>query len=165
MSRAVYNLLDDVKGEPYLRLLHHALSYCDSFILVIRRSIDVDASAAALLNRLEPSLISSEESSEWPGTQLLDSTALVNTYKLSPNTAADLAEVADGLFSWCQPRLPEDLCLIRKGGDPWLVTIAHEEDAYMVLSPEESTALTESIPTLSLRLNIDDGEKGEGLIA
>lgn len=106
MSQAIYNLLDDVKGEAYLRLLHHALSYCDSFILVIRHSIDVNPSAAALLNRLEPSLISSEESSEWPGTQLLDDTAQVNTYKLSPNTAADLAEVADSLFSWCQPELP-----------------------------------------------------------
>lgn len=165
MTRAVYNLLDDVKGEGYVQLLHHALSECDSFILIIRHSIDVNATAEAVLNRLEPSLISSEESSEWPGTKLLDSTALVNKYKLSPNTAADLAEVADGLFSWCQPELPEDLCLIRKDGDPWLVTIAHEEDAYMVLSPEESAALTENIPTLSLRLNEDDGEEGQGLVA
>jgi hypothetical protein len=165
MTRAVYNLLDDVKGEAYVRLLHHALSDCDSFILVIRHSIDVNATAEAVLNRLEPSLISSEERSEWPGTQLFDSTALVNTYNLSPHTAADLAEVADGLFSWCQPELPEDLSLIRKDGDPWLVTIAHEEDAYMLLSGEESAALTESIPALSLRLNEDDGEKGEGWVA
>ena len=70
--------------------------------------------------------------------------------KLSPGTASILAEVADGLFSWIQPNLPEDLCLFRKEGEPWLVSIAHEKDAYMVLPPEESAALTESIPTVSL---------------
>lgn len=165
MTRNVYNLVDDVKGEAYLRLLHHALSYCDSFILVIRHSLDVNATAQAVLNRLEPFVIRREESNEWPGTHLLDSTAQVNTFKLSPPTASVLAEVAEGLFSWAQPELPEDLCLIRKDGNPWLVTIAHEEDAYLVLSPEESAVLTKSIPTLSLRFNEDDGEKGAGLVA
>jgi len=149
--RAVYNLLDDVKGEAYVRLLHHALSQCDSFTLVIRHSIDVNATAEAVLNRLEPYLTRRDEIAEWPGTLLLDGTAQVNTFKLSPPTASVLAEVADGLFSWTQPELPEDLCLIKKDGEPWLVTIAHEEDAYLVLSAEESAALTESIPGLFLQ--------------
>jgi hypothetical protein len=62
-----------------------------------------------------------------------------------------LIEASEGLFSWTQPELPEDLCLFRKDGEPWLVTIAHEKDGYLVLSPNESAALTESIPTLSLQ--------------
>lgn len=151
MNRYVYNLVDEVKGESYVRLLHHALSHCDSFILVIRHSLDVNPSAKTVLNRLESFLIERAERNEWPGTKLLSETAQVNTFKFLPPTASALAEVADGLFSWTQPELPEDLCLIRKDGTPWLVTIAHEEDAYMMLSPEESAALTESIPALSLQ--------------
>ncbi len=149
-NRFVYNLVDEVKGESYFRMLHHALSYCDSFTLVIRHSVAVNATAEAALNRLEPYLIRREEKEEWPGTKLLDGTAQVSRFKLSPETASILAEVADGLFSWIQPNLSEDLCLFRKEGEPWLVSIAHEKDAYMVLSPEESAALTESIPMLSL---------------
>src|SRR5437764_14886134 len=115
-NRSVYNLIDKVDGEDYVRLLHYALSCCESFSLVIRHTMDVSASAQTVLNRLEPFLIRREESGEWPGTRLLDGTAQVNTFKLSPPTASVLAEVADGLFSWCQPELPEDLCLIRKDG-------------------------------------------------
>jgi hypothetical protein len=151
MNHAMYNLLGDVKGATYARLLAAGLSVCESFILVIRHSIDVDASARAVLDKLEPFLIKREESSEWPGTQLFDHTAQVNTFALSPATMSVLIEASEGLFSWTQPELPEDLCLFRKDGEPWLVTIAHEKDGYLVLSPNESAALTESIPTLSLQ--------------
>ncbi len=77
MNRFVYNLIDEVKGESYVRLLHHALGYCDSFILIIRHSIDVNASAQTLLNRLEPFLIRRDEKNEWPGTRLLSETPRV----------------------------------------------------------------------------------------
>lgn len=153
MSRVTYNLLDDVKGEVYAQLLQHALSCCDSFLLVIRHTIDVNESAQSLLKRLEPFLIKREELSEWPGTQLFDDTAQVSRFQLSPATESVLIEVAEGLFSWTQPELPEDLCLFREDGEPWLVTIAHEKDGYLVLSPDESAALTEAIPSLRLAPN------------
>jgi len=157
MSRVVYNLLDDVRGAAYAKLLQQALSYCGSFILVLRHSIDVNESAQSVLNRLEPFLIRREERSEWPGTQLLDETAQVSTFQLSPATATVLAEVAPSLFSWTQPELPENLCLLREDGEPWLATIAHENDAYLVLSFAESALLIESIPTLSLQPYQDVG--------
>lgn len=134
-------------------MLQQSLSSCGSFILVVRHSIDVNDSAQAALNRLEPFLIQREERSEWPGTQLFDDTAEVSTFKLSPATATVLAETAESLFSWTQPELPEDLCLFREDGEPWLITITHEKDAYMVLSPDERAALIESIPSLRLAPN------------
>jgi hypothetical protein len=153
MSRVTYNLLDDVKGEAYSQLLQQSLSSCGSFILVIRHSMDVNDTAQGALNRLEPFLIQREERSEWPGTQLFDDTAQVSTFKLSHATVTMLAETAESLFSWIQPELPEDLCLFREDGRPWLVTITHEKDAYMVLSPDERAALIESIPSLQLAPN------------
>jgi len=155
MSRVTYNLLDDVKGAAYAKLLQQALSYCGSFILVLRHSIDVNETAQSVLNTLEPFLIGREERRQWPGTQLLDETAQVSTFQLSPATATVLAEVAPSLFSWTQPELPEDLCLLREDGEPWLGTIAHEKDAYLILSIAERAALIESIPTLSLQPSQD----------
>jgi hypothetical protein len=153
MTHNVYNLLSDVEGQVYVQLLNHALNYCDYFVLVIRHSIEASASAVAVLDRLEPYLVRAEESSEWPGTQLLGSTARVYRYKLTSDTTFILGEVAERLFDWQQPELPEDLCLVRPDGNPWLVTIAHEEDAYLILSNDEHRALTESIPILSLELD------------
>jgi hypothetical protein len=153
MTRNIYTLLSDVEGQVYVRLLDHSLDCCDSFILVTRHSIVASASAMAVLDRLEPYLVCAEESSEWPGTQLLGSTARVYRYKLTSDTIFILGEVAERLFDWQQPELPEDLCLIRPDGNPWLVTIAHEEDAYLNLSNDERAALTESIPILSLQLD------------
>lgn len=150
MSRVTYKLLDDVKGENYSQLLQQSLSYCSSFILVIRHSIGVNDSARDVLNRLKPFLIQRKERSEWPGTQLIDHTAQVRTFKLSPATATVLAETTRSLFSWTHPDLPEDLCLFREDGEPWLVTIAHEKDGYLILSPDERTALTKAIPSLQL---------------
>src|SRR5687767_7695832 len=146
MGRAVYNLSADITGEAYASLLQEALSACESFTLVVRHSMDLDDSERKVLNRLQPFLIAQEEKSEWPGTQLLDSTAQVNSYELTPLAAEVLAEAASGLFSWTQPELPEDLCLFRAGGEPWLVTTAHEEDGFMVLSAEEAKALTKEFP-------------------
>ena len=150
MNRTVYNLLADVKGNTYVRLLQEALNACGSFILVIRPSLDLIDSGHGVLNKLRPFLISEEEKSEWPGTQLLDGTAQVNSYELTLLAAEVLTEVASGLFSWTQPELPEDLCLFRADGEPWLVTIAHEEDGFMVLSADETRALTSRIPGLLL---------------
>lgn len=130
MSRAVYNLSADITGEAYASLLQEALSACESFTIVVRHSMDLDDSERKVLNRLQPFLIAQEEKSEWPGTQLLDSTAQVNSYELTPLAAQVLAEAASGLFSWTQPELPEDLCLFRAGGEPWLVTTALRKTAY-----------------------------------
>jgi len=154
MKRAMYNL-PQVKGAAYAALLQHALAFCDSFILVIRHSIDVKESAQAVLDRLGPFLIRQEEKTEWPGTRLFEHTAQVNTFQLSPATVSVLTEVAESLFDWTQPGLPEDLCLFRRDGEPWLVTIAHEKDAYVMLLGDEAEALAKSIPELSLQQHQD----------
>jgi hypothetical protein len=61
-----------------------------------------------------------------------------------------LRRIVPGLFDWQCPRLPEDLCFLRPDGFPWLASIAHEQDAYLVLNDEELTKLTSRVPTLQL---------------
>ena len=72
---------------------------------------------------------------------------------MRPETAKILGEAVEGLFDWIEPELPEDLCILRPDGSPWLVTISHEQDAYFQLSDKEKGELTELVP--DLRLVID----------
>ncbi len=53
------------------------------------------------------------------------------------------------------------MCLLRPGGEPWLVTIAHEGDAYVVVDPTELEVLRRDLPDLAavLREEVDDGSE------
>jgi hypothetical protein len=61
-----------------------------------------------------------------------------------------LSRATEGLFDWVQPTLPEDLHILRTGGNPWLVTISRKEDGYFELSKEEKRLLVEEVPSLAL---------------
>ena len=50
--------------------------------------------------------------------------------------------------AWRQPDLPEDLCLLRADGSPWLATIAHEADGFLLLSEAEREDLNTRVPAL-----------------
>lgn len=53
------------------------------------------------------------------------------------------------------PRLPEDLFLMRPDGRAWLTTIAHENDAFLDLAPEEMRELERDAPDLVSTLRLD----------
>jgi hypothetical protein len=148
MKRVTYNLVKEPRGETYQRLIAHLSSNCYVFLLVLRHSVNVSPSAKSVLKKLEPFLLAQSEESTWPGTVLLDETATVYTFSLSSEAIHYLSSAAGGLFSWIQPELPEDLCLIRFDGSPCLVTITHEKDGYLVLSDEEYRNLVAEIPDL-----------------
>ena len=99
--------------------------------------------------RLSEFLFAEKEACSWPGTQLHGSRrAIVSHYELNPDSAKILAEIADGLYQWQQPQLPEDLCILRQDGTPWLVSIAHESDAYLELTRDEKAQLADDLPAL-----------------
>jgi hypothetical protein len=146
-----YNLLKEPTGNAYSELITFALEHCTSFIFVIRHSIPLDDSSAKIINKLQPFLIQKTEKSEWPGTKLLNGTATVFQYKLTTETASLLINFVKNIFSWIQPDFPEDLSFIRENGNPWLVTISHEKDAYFLLSHKEKEELHLQIPELVLQ--------------
>src|SRR5207237_8929750 len=61
-----------------------------------------------------------------------------------------LTSACAGLYDWVEPRLPEDPCLLRADGILWLVTIAHERDAYMRLSETERAIVRQTLRDLVL---------------
>ena len=150
MKRTTYTILEEPTGEMLEQLLICSLSYCETFSVVVRHTIDVAASALQVLEELQPFLVTKLEESEWPGTELLDETATVCRFKLTKETLGILCHASDSLFSWMQPELPEDLCLFRPDGTPWLVTIAHEKDGYLELSTDEMNYLVTELREIKL---------------
>ena len=51
--------------------------------------------------------------------------------------------------------MPEDLCLLRRGGEPWLVTISYEHDSYVLVSQEELEWLRKELPDFAALLVAD----------
>jgi hypothetical protein len=113
---------------------------------VQRGGIRFAASAKALLAELAPHLRQEQSVSEWPGTRLLKGSATQREYELAAATVAILERAADGLYDWRQPARPEDPVFWRRAGGPWLVTIAHERDAYFEVTEAEREGLLRSLP-------------------
>jgi hypothetical protein len=61
-------------------------------------------------------------------------------------------QFSHGLFQWQAPSLPEDLALLRKPGDVWLGSVAHEGDAWLELTEAEHSGLVASIPDIGALL-------------
>ncbi len=150
----MYNISNEPIGEAYRNLMDFSLGYCESFQLVIRDANLLCQTAKYALIQLEPFLLDrSVGTTKWHGTELLYGTdATVNRYNLTPDSVRFLKNATDRLYGWIQPVLPEDLCLIRPNGDPWLVSISHEKDSYLLLTAIEKDCLCEVIPEYLLLL-------------
>lgn len=149
MKRAIYYLAKELRGNIYYSLINYAKNYCDTILLVIRNSVWIEPTVETILKQLEQFLKSKVSGSEWPGTRLFyGATATIYRYKLCPESAEILKGAADGLYNWVQPELPEDICLLRSDDSHWLVTISHEKESYLMLTPEEKDYLLKIIPEL-----------------
>jgi hypothetical protein len=147
-----YDLLAEPRGEAYRMLIRASLDYANSFLLVVNPGIGiVEDPGQRLMAELHPYLLSEDQKTQWPGTMRFgDESALVSRFSLSPQTTAILGGAVEGLFEWIGPGLPEDLCILRADGSPWLVTISQERDAYLELRYGERATLAEDVPSLRL---------------
>lgn len=107
---------------------------------------------------LEPYLADTQVTSEWPGAILYGEKATVRRYRYELGSAAIFKRLGEGLYDWEQPKLPEDLCLLREDEVPWLISIAHEKDSYLYLSDEERAKLAAALPEVDAILKRDEAE-------
>lgn len=138
MEINTYSFSREPQEDLYKLLIRCGRLYCSRFILVNRPTMPMDQNAEYILDSLNPWLLCKKESNQWPGTELFfDYKAWVYNFTLNDYTEKVLIDASQSLYSWQQPFLPEDLCLLRNNGQPWLVTIAHEKEAYLFLKKEE----------------------------
>lgn len=149
MEVTVFTFTEEPSGQLYRALLDACVEYCDVGLLVERPSIGLSEQGRSFLERLRPSIREEKQLAEWPGTKLQGHTALVRFFAFNPESAIVLKESSEALYEWQQPTLPEDLCLLRPGGQPWLVSIAHERDGYLKISEEERYRFVKQLPELA----------------
>jgi hypothetical protein len=87
---------------------------------------------------------------EWPGTVLHAHDATVHWYQVTAGLERAMKELASRLYAWAHPGgAPEDPCFFRADGQVVLGTIAHEHDAYLMLTEPEVLLLQERFPDLA----------------
>jgi hypothetical protein len=149
MEVTIFTFTEEPSGQLYRALLDACVEHCQGGLLVERPSIGLSEQGTLVLERLRPWIQEEKQLGEWPGTKLHGHTALVRFFAFNPESAIVLKESAKALYDWQQPALPEDLCLLRPDGEPWLVSIAHERDGYLKISEEERDRFVKQLPGLA----------------
>src|SRR5207237_1584273 len=83
------------------------------------------------------------------GSTSYASAVSIHRYTLNRESVATLKAAARGLYAWRQPKLPQDLALLRADGSPWLVSIAAEQLGYLELAPFEKLLLGRAAPGIA----------------
>ncbi len=78
--------------------------------------------------------------------------ATVYGYRWVPETLRMTLAASRSLQDWLHPDLPEDLCLLRQDGEPWLVSVTHEGDFYLRMTDGEWRRFSRLAPTLQSML-------------
>jgi len=135
-------IASDPTGKVYRDLIDCAFHACNEFLLVIRPSQQMTLSeyANTVLDRLSPFLIENKYQFVWPGTRIGEGPGSipvsVHYYRTDEAAKKYLLGVSESLYSWQQPRLPEDLCFL-KNRKPWLSNSAHESQSYFTMDDQE----------------------------
>lgn len=150
MNKFVYNLRREPNGAVYRRIIETSTKFCDTALLVVRDTLNLDSSGIEVLESLKPFVQQEGRETKWPGTELLQGeSATVYRITLCRDSIEILKKAVSGLYSWQQPELPEDLCLLRPDGSPWLASTTHEGDSYFELTASEKDLLLADLPELT----------------
>ncbi len=144
---SMLSIWEDPREETYSLLIDYSMEKCDYFTLKVSEQLDLHIEGKEVLDQLQSSLIKSER--EEFG---LDEKQVTTTYyyRCGKDSALVLKNSANTLFSWVQPRLPEDLCFYTNMDNCWLLTVTHERIGEFNVSDEETQAIMRSIKNLSL---------------
>ncbi|MBZ9626413.1 stage III sporulation protein AH [Clostridium sp. FP2] len=141
----------DAKDKTYRDLIDFAFEACDTFILVVRKSMFFNQNVDYLLEELKYSLIEVKDQWDWPGTFLAGGAPGQIYYYNTDNKAREIIKtVTSSLHSWVHPDLPEDLSFI-KNGKPWLINTSHEFESYIITENKEEIDKITQIKGLSIR--------------
>jgi hypothetical protein len=147
------NIITVPTNKKYESLIDVCVKYCNEFILVIRDNVPKSANAYNIINDFDPFLIKNLRKKEWPGTILLNSEANVYFFSLNKDSLILLKSTVSGLYSWLSPSYPEDLCLLTNDENPFLVSIAHEKDSYIVTTNSSESEILEDLDRIGIKYN------------
>jgi hypothetical protein len=156
MKRTTFTFSREPRDDLYGRLLEAALTQAKTLGLIVQKRRTYPSSAIEVLDRLSPYLIEKRNVTEWPGTRLVPGyVEELRIYRYDSAVKHFLEFVADGLFDWQNPDLPDDLHFLRSDESTWLGSIAHESDAWLELTSAEHAQLGEIAPQLTAILRAE----------
>lgn len=130
-------IVEEPKEEVYSNLLDLAFEVCDEFQLILRRDMGNIRIFDPILAKLNESFKEMKLDSQWASNILEDDNyAEVYWYEANEQSKKVIKELADSLYAWKIPNLPEDLSFF-KNNSAWLVNNAHEEEAYIFTENKE----------------------------
>jgi hypothetical protein len=150
LMKPVVDIVAEPKGQTYIELLDFASARCESFSLVWRKQFQFEPSAHQIANALKPFLISNLSTDEWPGTKLIGHEAIVRRYRMTDKSVKVLRSVG-GLYSWLEPKLPEDLAFYSSGQVGWLASVSHERDAWFLDRSLSLDEICEHVPGIEIK--------------
>lgn len=148
--KPVFDIVAEPRGQTYIDLLSLAASRCESFSLVWRDQFRFDNSAYEIKQALKPFLVSTVRTDEWPGTKLIGHEAIVRRYRVS-DESVKLLQTAGSLYSWLQPKLPEDLAFYVSGDVVWLASISHEHEAWFLEESLRTAEIYAYVPNVKIK--------------
>lgn len=143
-----YRLRPSMSPSDYGLLLKILSGFATEGSLVVRSGVGLEPGAHAFLEKLRPWITNQGLVSAWPGTELDEPTARLIRFRVDAASLELLLDSTDSLFDWLQPSLPEDLCFYRTDNSLVLGSTAHEQDAFLLLTPQEAALLTLRAPNL-----------------
>jgi hypothetical protein len=143
-----YRIGLEPEGESYKKLIGATIRVAASGFVVVRDSMELAPTGLAVLDKLKPFMLNETRRDRWPGTVLLDEEASIYRFAVCDGSLEVLLQSAEGLYEWQQPERPEDLGFLRSDETPWLFSVAHEGDAFILGSDEELAWLREIVPGL-----------------
>ncbi|WP_128895549.1 leucine-rich repeat domain-containing protein [Longirhabdus pacifica] len=147
------NLRSDVKNDAYYALIDYAIEHADTFMLADHHyTWDVNSDYRTIFKKLEPYLIHLDDQQQTNNAISYSKGAHYYTYRCCQEAGHILKEVANSLFSWEFPSLPEDLSFFYSDGKPLLTNIAHEHMGRIYMDEDEAILLSNRIKGLFLGL-------------
>jgi hypothetical protein len=123
--------------ETYSKVVERVLRHARFCSLVVRSTSHLSENGRLFLKTAEPSLAEKLEVNEWPGTKLVEGTASLYRFSVTPSFAALFSASSENLGAWVQPELPEDPAFYRGDGTLIMGSVSHEGDAFLELRDEE----------------------------
>jgi hypothetical protein len=136
-ARKTYDLLDEPTGPDYAGLLECALVQCTTAVLTVPLG-EMDPEGQATVESL----------ARFQQAKTITAAGSLVRYALSRESVTVLQEATGGLYGWQHPGLPDNLCLYRGDGSPWLVSSAGAHIGYLEVSPFEKLLIGRTAPGL-----------------
>ncbi len=161
------------RGNLYRSLIDYAGRQCSSFSLVWPVDMEIDDSVYQIHRELIDFIESEKEiKSEWQAMDVEDEVfPIFRKFVINSKSLGIIAEAPrlfacparenkvswridknrePGLYSWITPALPEDLTFYTAAGEMWLMSIAHEEEAYFNASIAYPDEIIKNVPGLNV---------------